>query len=599
MKSRQFVIGLGILTVFVSLIQAPQSVILGPANSVAVNVPSGDPLFVNATYSASLINVDDDAADLPRYANATIIYVVADGNQTDTFLELQGDDGALGPVTWTIGDGPYFTFMLNNGTFSFYTIQMNATKNGINEFKAAYLNGTDQHWEAANNHKLIIIGGTVFSSFAMWDNGTKLVDNGTIPLIWPYIYNITSPVRVVIVVNASNINPAQIFKFGRQFFTPWADYITPWDEPAANANTSLRTFFGTGTTTNDPYYFTSTIQINQSGTLEFKGIFEEGADKFYEPIANNRAVVFNATITTTPSQAPVLVSVTNASTTLNVDDNNADVNRFSNVTITYVVAGGNQSDTFLELQGDDGALGPVTWDIGTPPYFSFASSNGTHSFYKVQMNATKNGINEFKAAYLNGTDQVWETADNHKLIVYGATVYSSFAIFSNGTKISEGINNTLTGPIEVYVIVNASNIGGSQIFKSGMQFILANGTISMPWNEPAVNANATLRTFFGTGTTSNDPYYFSIMVKINVSGTLEFKAIVEDGADKFYEPTAQNHAVRFVLPTQLPTSTAPTTSTTPPTSSTGPTTSPGFEIAVTIVAAAAISVALVNRKRKT
>src|SRR3990172_10213354 len=147
MKSRQFVIGLGILTVFVSLIQAPQSVILGPANSVAVNVPSGDPLFVNATYSASLINVDDDAADLPRYANATIIYVVADGNQTDTFLELQGDDGALGPVTWTIGDGPSFTFMLNNGTFSFYTIQMNATKNGINEFKAAYLNGTDQHWE--------------------------------------------------------------------------------------------------------------------------------------------------------------------------------------------------------------------------------------------------------------------------------------------------------------------------------------------------------------------------------------------------------------------------------------------------------------------
>ncbi|MHA2276564.1 MAG: hypothetical protein ACXAC2_12385, partial [Candidatus Kariarchaeaceae archaeon] len=77
-----------------------------------------------------LNNISDLTKDIDHYKNVTLWYKVENGGQNNSYLEINGDDGLI-VLNWNLFDGPYATFVSNDGTFSYYSYELNVTKDGL------------------------------------------------------------------------------------------------------------------------------------------------------------------------------------------------------------------------------------------------------------------------------------------------------------------------------------------------------------------------------------------------------------------------------------------------------------------------------------
>ncbi|MHA2364943.1 MAG: hypothetical protein ACXAC7_13385 [Candidatus Hodarchaeales archaeon] len=173
MNKRNLLLGLfviGLFAVYAVTTITPDFNNNAPNNTMGLTA-EGDITFLNVTYMGmTLDNLSDNTMDVALYENVTIWYQVEGTTapqKTDTYLEAMGDDGNV--LDWTPGDGPYFTWEWSDTTHSYYSFEINVTKDNL-AFKTY---GAD--WESGDNH--IIRTTTTYFGTPVFVNTTRSNDS--------------------------------------------------------------------------------------------------------------------------------------------------------------------------------------------------------------------------------------------------------------------------------------------------------------------------------------------------------------------------------------------------------------------------------------
>ena len=115
---------------------------------ITATTSSNVPIFVNASYRNQLLNLSNNIGYVARFQNVLLMYMVKNGNLTNNFLEIKGNSIQL---TWNITTGPYFIYITNNGTYSFYTYSLQITSAYTTIFTTCYTNMSNTIWEGVNH----------------------------------------------------------------------------------------------------------------------------------------------------------------------------------------------------------------------------------------------------------------------------------------------------------------------------------------------------------------------------------------------------------------------------------------------------------------
>ena len=118
-------------------------------------------IYINCTYNEEVLDTADEEPDVDVYSIVTICYKVPHSEfhwNNDTFLRLKGNDGA-GILDVNMNHGPFFTFVSEDATHSFYRINYNVTNIGTTIFYAIYNVNTPcgQYLDSAETERHTII----------------------------------------------------------------------------------------------------------------------------------------------------------------------------------------------------------------------------------------------------------------------------------------------------------------------------------------------------------------------------------------------------------------------------------------------------------
>lgn len=352
----------------------------------------------------------------------------------------------------------------------------------------------------------------------------------------------------------------------------------------------------------------------------------------------------NATVTNTNTSnavtavygLPILVNVTNDNThtAMNVDDFGFDVSQYQNITFYYLFDNGTGSSNDIQLMGSFNGWNGTDSSL----YYNFTYTglnNGTTAFklYSLTYNVTTISVTEFKVrAFANWNyGEFIPNNNNHRFVVNGATIISTFIVNSKGDVITPltDLNSTKTdiyitwdgAPVTIYLAVNVSNLAGTQSFGVGYDYNMLNGTnIKNDWSLNA-HYNSTLQSIYGIGTATQTIDYYTVKLIINQSTYLDYKGFYYDSADagagNQYEPglagnhvayihfasdflTPQTVTVNNVVTSTITTSIVSTTTQNVVATTTTVSTksSPGFEVITVLVASGAFVLLFSTRRRR-
>ncbi|MFX1512836.1 MAG: Heimdall-CTERM domain-containing surface protein [Promethearchaeota archaeon] len=108
-----------------------------PLNDFVMPDPA---VYINTTYNDQIINTENDIPNVNLDSTVTIwytLFIANYANGTVDFLRLKGNDGGK-TLDINQNTGPFFTFVSDNGTHSFFKIDYTVVFDGKTTFYAIY-----------------------------------------------------------------------------------------------------------------------------------------------------------------------------------------------------------------------------------------------------------------------------------------------------------------------------------------------------------------------------------------------------------------------------------------------------------------------------
>ncbi len=145
MNKKSVIIGILIIASFSTIVLKaninPSSPAMAGTESVMDDFVMPDPAeYINTTYNGEVLNTEDELPDVDLGTTVTIWYVLFQtewSNNTNDFLRLKGNDGGK-TLDINQNTGPFFTFVSENGTHSFYKFDFTVSFDGKTQFYAIY-----------------------------------------------------------------------------------------------------------------------------------------------------------------------------------------------------------------------------------------------------------------------------------------------------------------------------------------------------------------------------------------------------------------------------------------------------------------------------